>query len=232
MKLNFLLKSCRRLLSSCRAGGCAALRYSNTYQKNMNGACSNMHRTLTSGCLRLMLQSNTGAGRNSFFGRSLHHLGQHPGADLNPYEQAIRIIGNTLAIFDEDQLIPAYAFGDGEASRTRRLLCMHGRAACRPLLHSHWFMCHCCEHSTLQHCSIALAQDGGSTHSCIKQHHTATAWLKCLRHVIPASHCCCCTTWHKLAAAVAAAAHPTTCVHACCHCSQLPGQPRLLLQAW
>lgn len=144
MKLNFLLKSCRRLLSSCRAGGCAALRCKNIYQKNMNGACSNMHRTLTSGCLRLMLQSNTGAGRNSFFGRSLHHLGQHPGADLNPYEQAIRIIGNTLAIFDEDQLIPAYAFGDGEASRTRRLLCMHGRAACRPLLHSHWFMCHCC----------------------------------------------------------------------------------------
>jgi E3 ubiquitin-protein ligase RGLG len=57
-----------------------------------------------------MLQSNEWMGKESFFGRSLHHLGPNP----NPYEQAITIIGKTLASFDDDQLIPAYGFGDGK----------------------------------------------------------------------------------------------------------------------
>ncbi|WIA09751.1 hypothetical protein OEZ85_009130 [Tetradesmus obliquus] len=77
--------------------------------------------------------SNTGAGRNSFFGRSLHHLGQHPGADLNPYEQAIRIIGNTLAIFDEDQLIPAYGFGDASCQDSHVFSFKPGDEPCRGL---------------------------------------------------------------------------------------------------
>ncbi|GJT18449.1 E3 ubiquitin protein ligase RGLG2-like protein [Tanacetum coccineum] len=34
------------------------------------------------------------------------------GDGLNPYEQAITIIGKTLAIFDEDNLITCYGFGD------------------------------------------------------------------------------------------------------------------------
>ncbi|KAL7242153.1 hypothetical protein ACSBR1_014676 [Camellia fascicularis] len=34
------------------------------------------------------------------------------GSGLNSYEQAISIIGKTLAAFDEDNLIPCYGFGD------------------------------------------------------------------------------------------------------------------------
>ena len=48
-------------------------------------------------------------GARSFNRRSLHHIGNA----LNPYEQAISIIGKTLAAFDEDNLIPCYGFGDG-----------------------------------------------------------------------------------------------------------------------
>lgn len=48
-------------------------------------------------------------GSRSFNRRSLHHIGD----GLNPYEQAISIIGKTLAAFDEDNLIPCFGFGDG-----------------------------------------------------------------------------------------------------------------------
>lgn len=53
-------------------------------------------------------KSNEWTGRRSFHGRSLHHIGNA----LNPYEQAISIIGKTLAAFDEDNQIPCYGFGD------------------------------------------------------------------------------------------------------------------------
>lgn len=48
-------------------------------------------------------------GARSFNRRSLHHISDV----LNPYEQAISIIGKTLAAFDEDNLIPCFGFGDG-----------------------------------------------------------------------------------------------------------------------
>lgn len=47
-------------------------------------------------------------GAKSFNRKSLHFIGSNP----NPYEQAIAIIGRTLAAFDEDNLIPCYGFGD------------------------------------------------------------------------------------------------------------------------
>ncbi|RDX61961.1 E3 ubiquitin-protein ligase RGLG2, partial [Mucuna pruriens] len=53
-------------------------------------------------------KSNEWTGKNSFNRRSLHHIG----TTLNPYEQAISIIGKTLAAFDEDNLIPCFGFGD------------------------------------------------------------------------------------------------------------------------
>ncbi|XP_059633654.1 E3 ubiquitin-protein ligase RGLG5-like [Cornus florida] len=55
-------------------------------------------------------KSNEWTGARSFNRRSLHHIenGQ------NPYEQAISIIGKTLAVFDEDNLIPCFGFGDAK----------------------------------------------------------------------------------------------------------------------
>ncbi|KAL7213044.1 hypothetical protein ACSBR2_015699 [Camellia fascicularis] len=53
-------------------------------------------------------KSNEWTGARSFIRRSLHYIG----SGLNPYEQAISIIGKTLAAFDEDNLIPCYGFGD------------------------------------------------------------------------------------------------------------------------
>ncbi|KAM7266910.1 hypothetical protein ACFE04_009076 [Oxalis oulophora] len=53
-------------------------------------------------------KSNEWTGTRSYGRRSLHHIG----AGMNPYEQAISIIGKTLAAFDEDNLIPCFGFGD------------------------------------------------------------------------------------------------------------------------
>ncbi|PIN17808.1 putative E3 ubiquitin ligase [Handroanthus impetiginosus] len=53
-------------------------------------------------------KSNEWTGKKSYNGKSLHHIG----SGLNPYEQAITIIGKTLAAFDDDNLIPCYGFGD------------------------------------------------------------------------------------------------------------------------
>jgi E3 ubiquitin-protein ligase RGLG len=53
-------------------------------------------------------KSNEWTGKRSHNGRSLHHIG----SGLNPYEQAISIIGKTLTAFDDDNLIPCYGFGD------------------------------------------------------------------------------------------------------------------------
>ncbi|WOL12798.1 E3 ubiquitin-protein ligase [Canna indica] len=53
-------------------------------------------------------KSNEWTGKNSFRGRSLHHIS----TTQNPYEQAISIIGRTLSKFDDDNLIPCFGFGD------------------------------------------------------------------------------------------------------------------------
>lgn len=53
-------------------------------------------------------KSNEWTGARSYNRRCLHHIGD----GFNPYEQAISIIGKTLAAFDEDNLIPCFGFGD------------------------------------------------------------------------------------------------------------------------
>lgn len=39
--------------------------------------------------------------------------------ELNPYEHVVSILASTLAAFDDDQLIPAYGFGDVSATQRR-----------------------------------------------------------------------------------------------------------------
>ncbi|KAK7399617.1 hypothetical protein VNO78_10802 [Psophocarpus tetragonolobus] len=53
-------------------------------------------------------KSNEWTGKRSFNRKSLHHIGN----GHNPYELAISIIGKTLTVFDEDNLIPCFGFGD------------------------------------------------------------------------------------------------------------------------
>jgi len=54
-------------------------------------------------------KSNTWTGKNTFGGFCLHQLSPNV---LNPYQQAISILGRTLECFDDDHLIPAFGFGD------------------------------------------------------------------------------------------------------------------------
>ncbi|KAL6070530.1 E3 ubiquitin-protein ligase RGLG2, variant 2 [Balamuthia mandrillaris] len=54
-------------------------------------------------------KSNEWNGKHSFYGRSLHDT---TGAEPNPYERCISILGRTLEAFDEDRLIPCFGFGD------------------------------------------------------------------------------------------------------------------------
>jgi len=54
-------------------------------------------------------KSNTWNGKKTFANKCLH--GIEPGK-LNPYQEVIAIIGETLSTFDDDNLIPVYGFGD------------------------------------------------------------------------------------------------------------------------
>ena len=88
------------------------------------------------------------AGKNSFNGMSLHHIGDTP----NPYEQAILIIGQTLSAFDEDNLIPCYGFGDGNM-----LLLLLGYGGITCLIVLVWKMQHL--HMTKMYLPFILMKD-------------------------------------------------------------------------
>ena len=75
------------------------------------------------------------SGKHSFNRKSLHHIGNGP----NPYEQAISIIGKTLAAFDEDNLIPCFGFGDGSFLKVLNLF-FYRSFVCLNML---WLLCLC-----------------------------------------------------------------------------------------
>jgi len=54
-------------------------------------------------------KSNKWTGQNTFGGKCLHHVSTE---GLNPYQEVIQIIGETLSVFDDDGLIPVFGFGD------------------------------------------------------------------------------------------------------------------------
>lgn len=54
--------------------------------------------------------SNEWQGRKTFGAHNLHRIIQ--GKIYNPYQKVISIIGKTLEPFDDDNLIPAFGFGD------------------------------------------------------------------------------------------------------------------------
>jgi E3 ubiquitin-protein ligase RGLG len=53
--------------------------------------------------------SNQHQGRKTFGGKCLHHIRQD---QWNPYQKAIKMIGQTLEKFDDDKMIPVFGFGD------------------------------------------------------------------------------------------------------------------------
>jgi hypothetical protein len=55
-------------------------------------------------------KSNTWTGKVSEQGRCLHD--PRPDGSMNQYEMSIHAMGKTLAVFDDDNLIPAVGFGD------------------------------------------------------------------------------------------------------------------------
>eukprot|EP00026_Physarum_polycephalum_P011262 Phypoly_transcript_11469.p1 GENE.Phypoly_transcript_11469~~Phypoly_transcript_11469.p1 ORF type:complete len:278 (+),score=55.59 Phypoly_transcript_11469:161-994(+) len=58
-------------------------------------------------------KSNTWNGKNTFHNNSLHAISP---TVMNPYQEAIQIIGKTLEPFDDDKLIPVFGFGDSRTT--------------------------------------------------------------------------------------------------------------------
>ncbi|GAB9466865.1 hypothetical protein Gpo141_00004230 [Globisporangium polare] len=56
-------------------------------------------------------KSNQWTGERSFGGRCLHDI-DPKGVFMNPYQSVISVIGRVLEAFDDDNIIPAFGFGD------------------------------------------------------------------------------------------------------------------------
>lgn len=79
-------------------------------------------------------KSNEWTGKQSYNGRSLHHLGPSP----NPYEEAMSIIARTLSPFDDDQLYPCWGFGDASTTDRGVFSFMPNDAPCQGLEAALW----------------------------------------------------------------------------------------------
>ncbi|MDD9950625.1 MAG: hypothetical protein OXT67_03575 [Zetaproteobacteria bacterium] len=55
-------------------------------------------------------KSNNNTGKKSYGGKKLHTIS--PAPHRNPYQNVIHILGRALHDFDDDDIIPAYGFGD------------------------------------------------------------------------------------------------------------------------
>lgn len=74
------------------------------------------HAGLEKGSLILgvdFTKSNLDQGYKTYHGQSLHALDM---GRPNPYQSVIASVGETLAVFDDDNQIPAYGFGDKETT--------------------------------------------------------------------------------------------------------------------
>ena len=71
-------------------------------------------------------KSNEWTGKRSFGGRSLHDVS----FSTNPYREAIRVIGRSLEVFDDDKMIPTYGFGTAEAGADKLVSFMPGDRPC------------------------------------------------------------------------------------------------------
>lgn len=71
-------------------------------------------------------KSNTWNGKTTFGNNSLHALLPNV---MNPYQEAIQIIGKTLEPFDDDKLIPVFGFGDSRTT-DKSVFAYHPDRAC------------------------------------------------------------------------------------------------------
>jgi len=74
-------------------------------------------------------KSNLWTGERTFGGHNLHTIS--PNKDkMNPYQRAIAVIGRTLQVFDDDNLIPAFGFGDRNTTDQALFALSGGKAHC------------------------------------------------------------------------------------------------------
>ncbi|DBA02832.1 TPA: hypothetical protein N0F65_006622 [Lagenidium giganteum] len=71
-------------------------------------------------------KSNQWTGERSFQGRCLHDIDPN-GLVLNPYQSVISVIGRVLEPFDDDNIIPAFGFGDLQTKGDRCFPFVEGR---------------------------------------------------------------------------------------------------------
>lgn len=71
--------------------------------------------------------SNLHQGRSTFSGNSLHAIQPR---FMNPYQQVICILGETLEPFDDDGIIPAFGFGDA-STKDRSVFSFRSEGYCK-----------------------------------------------------------------------------------------------------